>query len=209
MNSGHKANLFVVSAPSGAGKTSLVRALVKLLPEIKISISHTTRPLRPGEQEGVDYFFIDEQRFQQMITAEAFLEYATVYDYHYGTSKAWVLEQLKLGNDVLLEIDWQGARQIKKLFPPALLIFIVPPSPEILRQRLQKRQQDKHEVIQRRLAFARGEMAHCVEFDYLVVNDDFNQAVEDLVHVVSAERLQRDVQELKLADLLAELLEKL
>jgi guanylate kinase len=209
LNSGHKANLFVVSAPSGAGKTSLVRALVKLLPEIKISISHTTRPLRPGEQEGVDYFFIDEQRFQQMITAEAFLEYATVYDYHYGTSKAWVLEQLKLGNDVLLEIDWQGARQIKKLFPPALLIFIVPPSPEILRQRLQKRQQDKHEVIQRRLAFARGEMAHCVEFDYLVVNDDFNQAVEDLVHVVSAERLQRDVQELKLADLLAELLEKL
>lgn len=209
MNSGHKANLFVISAPSGAGKTSLVRALVELLPEIKISISHTTRPMRPGEQEGVDYFFIDEQQFQQMIATGAFLEYATIYDYHYGTSKAWALEQLKLGNDVLLEIDWQGARQIKKLFPPTLLIFIVPPSPGVLRQRLQKRQQDKPEVIQRRLAFAREEMSHFIEFDYLVVNDDFNQAVEDLVHVVSAERLQRDVQELKLAALLAELLEKL
>lgn len=209
MSSGHKANLFVVSAPSGAGKTSLVRALVAGMPEIKISVSHTTRPPRPGDQEGVDYFFIDEARFQQMADQGEFLEYATIYGYHYGTSKAWVLEQLKAGNDVILEIDWQGARQIRKLFPPTLLIFIVPPSAEALLERLQKRRQDDPVVIHQRLAFAREEMSRYVEFDYLVVNDVFERAVADLNDIVSAERLQLDVQELRIADLLADLLKKL
>lgn len=207
MNKGHKANLFVISAPSGAGKTSLVRALARELDEIKISISHTTRPMRPKDQEGIDYFFVDENRFQTMVAQGAFLEHATIYGHHYGTEKEWVLRQLKAGEDVVLEIDWQGARQIRQLFPPALLIFILPPSAETLRERLVKRRQDEPDIITQRLAVAREEMLHCTEFDYLVVNDDFDQAVQSLVHIVSAERLQSDVQEEKLAPLLAELLE--
>lgn len=208
LNKAHKANLFVISAPSGAGKTSLVRALVNELDEIKISISHTTRLLRPGDREGVDYFFVDEDRFQTMIKDGAFLEYATIYGYHYGTAREWVLERLKAGEDVLLEIDWQGARQIRKLFPPALTIFILPPSSQALRERLIKRRQDKSVIIDQRLAMAREEMTYYKDFDYLVVNDDFNQAVQSLVHIINAKRLQRDVQEEKLAGLLAELLKK-
>ncbi|WP_267256283.1 guanylate kinase [Coxiella endosymbiont of Ornithodoros maritimus] len=204
----NKANLFIISAPSGAGKTSLVRALVKTLAEIKISISHTTRPKRPGDQEGVDYFFIDETRFQAMVKEGAFLEYATIYERHYGTQKDWVLRQLKAGRDVLLEIDWQGARQIRELFPPALSIFILPPSIEALRERLIKRRQDDAAIIEQRLALAREEMGYYKEFDYLVINDNFNQAVQNLIHIISAERLQRDVQEKKLSRLLAESVEK-
>ncbi len=208
LSEGHKANLFVISAPSGAGKTSLVRALASRLKEIAISISHTTRPKRPDDEEGVDYFFVKEAHFQGMIKEGAFLEYATVYGHHYGTTKKWVLEQLKSGNDVLLEIDWQGAQQIRQLFPPALLIFILPPSAEALRERLVKRQQDTPEVVARRLAFVREEMGHYRDFEYLVVNDEFDKALEDLVTIVQAERLQLDVQSEKLAGLLAELTEK-
>ena len=208
MNKRHKANLFVISAPSGAGKTSLVRVLVNELDEIKISVSHTTRPLRSGDREGVDYFFINEDRFQVMIKEGAFLEYAMIYGYHYGTAREWVLERLKAGDDVLLEIDWQGARQIRKLFPPALTIFILPPSAQALGERLIKRCQDKNPVIDQRLGMAREEMRHYSEFDYLVVNDNFNQAVKSLIYIINAERLQRDVQEEKLAGLLAELLKK-
>ncbi|MBW5802827.1 guanylate kinase [Coxiella endosymbiont of Ornithodoros amblus] len=204
----NKSNLFIISAPSGAGKTSLVRALVKTLAEIKISISYTTRPKRPGDQEGVDYFFIDEARFQAMVKEGDFLEYATIYERHYGTEKDWVLRQLKAGRDVLLEIDWQGACQIRELFPPALSIFILPPSIEALRERLIKRRQDDTAIIEQRLALSRKEMAYYKEFDYLVVNDNFDQAVQNLIHIISAERLQRDVQEKKLSRMLAELVEK-
>ncbi|PMB54857.1 Guanylate kinase [Coxiella-like endosymbiont] len=208
MNKRHKANLFVISAPSGAGKTSLVRALVNKLDGIKISVSYTTRPLRPSDQEGVDYFFVYKDRFQNMIKDNAFLEYATIYKYHYGTVREWVFEQLRVGEDVLLEIDWQGARQIRKLFPPALTIFILPPSLQALRERLIKRRQDESIVIEQRFAMAREEITYYTEFDYIVVNDNFNQAVQNLVHIVNAKRLQRDVQEEKLAGFLVELLKK-
>lgn len=208
MNKRHKANLFVISAPSGAGKTSLVRVLVDELDKIKISVSHTTRPLRSEDREGVDYIFVDEDQFQAMIKESAFLEYAVIYGYHYGTAKAWILEQLKFGDDILLEIDWQGARQIRKLFPSALTIFIFPPSIQALRERLIDRRQDKTAVISQRLSMAREEISHYTEFDYLVVNDNFNQAVQSLIHIINAERLQRDVQEEKLSELLAELLKK-
>lgn len=208
MNKSHKANLFIISAPSGAGKTSLVRALVNELKEIKVSVSHTTRQMRLCDKEGIDYFFIDENRFQTMIKEGAFLEYAAVHGHHYGTAKDWVLQQLKAGKDVLLEIDWQGAQQIRRLFPLALLIFILPPSAKALQERLIKRRQDEGSVINHRLALARQEMSHYAEFDYIVVNDNFNQALQNLLHIISAERLQLGVQEEKLASLLEELLEK-
>ncbi len=208
MSDNHKANLFVVSAPSGAGKTSLVRALVTKASDITISVSHTTRAPRPNDHEGKDYFFINKLRFQQMIAAKEFLEHAAIYGHHYGTEKAWVMEQLRIGNDVVLEIDWQGARQIRQLFPPALLIFILPPSAAVLRQRLIARGQDDIEVIEKRLSLAQQEMAHYREFDYLVVNDDFDHAVLDLVSIVHAERLQTNVQQQKLRSVLAELTKK-
>lgn len=204
----YKANLFIISAPSGTGKTSLVRALVNELDKIKISVSHTTRPLRSGDREGIDYFFVDENRFQVMINEGAFLEYAAIYDYHYGTAREWVLERLKAGDDVLLEIDWQGARQIRKLFSPVLTIFILPPSAQALRERLIKRHQDETAIINQRLAMACKEITHCTEFDYLLVNDDFNQALQNLIHIINAKRLQKDVQEEKLKGLLAALLKK-
>lgn len=208
LNKGHKANLFVISAASGTGKTSLVRALASALEEIIISISYTTRKPRPRDQEGVDYFFVSEDQFQKMIDDTAFLEHATVYGHHYGTSKKNVFEQLHKGNDILLEIDWQGALQIRRMFKQAKLIFILPPSLETLRERLLTRQQDPAFEIDRRMSFAQDEMKHFHEFDYLVVNDNFERAVSDLVDIVRAERLQIEVQEQKLSSLLAELLEK-
>ena len=204
----NKANLFVISAPSGAGKTSLVRALVEELGNIKISVSHTTRPKRPGEQEGVDYFFIDKAYFRKMLKESAFLEHATVYECYYGTQKEWVSRQLTVGTDVFLEIDWQGARQIRQLCTPVLSIFILPPSIEVLLERLVKRRQDNTATIEQRLALAQEEIAHYVEFDYIIVNDDFDQAVQHLVHIVNAGRLRRDVQERKLPGLLEKLVEK-
>ena len=204
----NNANLFVISAPSGTGKTSLVRAIVKELSGITISISHTTRAKRTGDQEGVDYFFIDEIRFRTMEKEDAFLEYATIYGQHYGTEKDWVFRQLKIGKDVLLEIDWQGARQIRQLFPPTLSIFILPPSIRALQKRLIKRRQDKTTIIQQRLALARKEIVHYVEFDYIIVNDNFNQAVQSLIYIISAKRLQRVTQEKKLSQLLEKLVRK-
>jgi len=201
-------NLFVIAAPSGGGKTSLVKALLETVSNVRVSVSHTTRAMRPGEKEGQDYFFITKMQFDEMVNQHAFLEHAKVYDQYYGTSHAWVETQLTQGMDVILEIDWQGARQIKMLFPGAVLIFIVPPSLQVLTQRLEQRQQDTTETIERRMQEAKDEIAHCREFDYLVVNDQFEQAVLDLQHIVFSVRLKTPTQAKKYAALLDNLLEK-
>ena len=199
-------NLFVIAAPSGAGKTSLVKALSTSVSQLKISVSHTTRAQRPGEINGQDYFFIDHKTFDEMTVKKAFLEHAVVFDHYYGTSHEWVHQQLLRGMDVVLEIDWQGARQIKLLFSNAILIFILPPSLEILMQRLENRKQDHADIIARRMHAAQDEMSHCGEFDYLVVNDQFDVALRDLQHIVLALRLKMDVQQQKQKGLLEKLL---
>lgn len=202
--SGH---FFVIAAPSGTGKTSLVRALVNHVNDLQISISYTTRPPRPGDIHGKDYYFITQQAFLKMLEQDIFLEHATIYQHYYGTSRDWVLNQLAEGTDVLLEIDWQGAKQVRRLFPNAILIFIVPPSLDTLQQRLQNRRQDPPAVIVERMAGAQREMAHFREFDYLVINDQFEQALADLRHIVLAERLRCREQAQRHASLLANLLE--
>lgn len=181
--------LFVISAPSGAGKTSLVRAVLERDPTLCVSISHTTRPRRSQEVDGVNYHFTDRPGFEAMLERDAFLEHADVFGNYYGTSSAWVDEQLHAGRDVILEIDWQGAAQVRRQRPLARSIFILPPSVAVLEQRLRKRGQDDDAVIARRLAAAREEMSHHVEFDYLVINDDFEQATMDLLAIFRAERL--------------------
>ena len=183
-------NLIIVAAPSGGGKTSLVRELVRALEQIEVSISHTTRKKRPGEKDGVDYFFIDEPRFLEMIKANEFLEYAQVFNHHYGTSVAQISSRLQAGIDVVLDIDWQGAQQIKEIFSDAISVFIVPPSLSILQQRLLDRRQDNEEVIGDRMKQAQNELSHFSEFDYLIVNDDFNKAASELQAIVVANRLR-------------------
>ncbi len=182
--------LFIVAAPSGAGKTSLVRALLESEPDLQLSISHTTRTPRPGEQDGVHYHFIDDAEFQRQVANGAFLEHAKVFGRHYGTGRVDVERHLHDGRDVLLEIDWQGAQQVCAAMPDCASIFILPPSRETLRQRLQARGQDSDEEIARRTDKARGEMSHHGEFEYLVVNDDFAHALADLRAIVRAERLR-------------------
>jgi len=199
--------LYIISAPSGAGKTSLVGALLEDADNLKVSVSHTTRTMRPGEKDGVHYHFVDEATFQRMVDENLFLESVQVFDNFYGTSRQWVEEQLGSGIDVLLEIDWQGARRIRAAFPEALSIFILPPSRETLRERLASRGQDSDEVIERRMIEAVREMIHYDEFDYLVVNDDFAVARADLQAILRARRLSRDIQQARLEALLAELLE--
>jgi guanylate kinase len=184
------ASLFVVSAPSGAGKTSLLRELVPADPGLVMSVSHATRPKRPGEVDGVHYHFVAVERFLQLVEQGAFLEHARVFDNYYGTAEAAVREQLAQGLDVVLEIDWQGARQVRQRFPDAVSIFIAPPSIEALRERLAARGQDDAEVVARRMADARSELSHYPEYDYLVINDDFAQALSDLRSIVTAERLR-------------------
>lgn len=196
----------MVAAPSGAGKTSLVSALVDKLDAIRVSISYTTRPKRADEVDGVNYHFISEADYQEMLLQDAFLECATVFGYHYGTGKRWVCQQLARGMDVVLEIDWQGARQIRKLFPLAVSIFILPPSLEVLQHRLQKRGQDEDKVIESRMAQSQSELAHYAEFDYLIVNRVFEEALDALQHVVLAERLRYKEQEIEQHKLLEELL---
>lgn len=183
--------LFIVSAPSGAGKTSLVAALLEADPTLKLSISHTTRPRRPKETAGVNYHFVDKAAFTEMIGADAFVEHAEVFGNFYGTSRVAVAEPLTQGADVLLEIDWQGAALVRQGHPDAVSIFIVPPSQAALRERLQGRAQDDAEVIESRLAEARSEMQHHAEFDYLVINDDFSQALKELEAIVLAERCRQ------------------
>ncbi|HOW62019.1 MAG TPA: guanylate kinase [Candidatus Contendobacter sp.] len=186
--------LYIVAAPSGAGKTSLVKSLVETTSDVVVSISHTTRPPRPGEQDGVHYHFIPLPSFETMIAQGAFLEHAQVFGNRYGTSRAAVLAKLQAGLDVILEIDWQGAQQVRKQLPDSPSIFILPPSRDALRQRLAGRGQDSAEVIERRMAAALDELSHYVEFDYLVINDQFETALTELSAIIIAQRQRRTAQ---------------
>jgi guanylate kinase len=185
-----KGVLYIVSAPSGAGKTSLVKALLKADPAIRLSVSYTTRAPRPGETDGRDYHFISRQRFEMMEADGEFLEHAGVYGNFYGTSKSSISRDLNAGHDILLEIDWQGAAQVKQHFPQAASVFILPPSFSALRTRLKGRGQDSEEVIERRLAAAAHDVAHADEFDYIIVNDDFDHALQDLIAITRSIRLE-------------------
>ena len=182
--------LYIVSAPSGAGKTSLVKALLKTDPAIRLSVSYTTRPPRPGETDGRDYHYVNHERFEIMLAEGEFLEHAEVYGNFYGTSKGSIGRDLNAGRDVLLEIDWQGAEQVRQHFPQSASIFILPPSFNALRTRLAGRGQDSDEVIERRLAAAAHDVAHADAFDYIIVNDDFDHALQDLVAITRSIRLE-------------------
>jgi guanylate kinase len=204
-----KGNLYVISAPSGAGKTTLVKALVDSLSGITVSISHTTRPQRPAEVHGVNYYFINHTEFQHMIDHDDFLEHATIFNNSYGTSRTWVAETLEKGLDVILEIDWQGCQQIQEIFPECICIFILPPSFEALANRLRSRNQDKPEIIKQRLADARAATSHIHEYDYVVLNDVFETAVNDLKTIVLAERLSQQRQMTKYGELITNLIHHL
>ena len=199
-------NLFVVAAPSGAGKTTLVRLLLEQESSVHLSISYTTRGPRPGEENGREYHFVDNVEFQAMIARHEFLEWAEVHGNFYGTSQKWIADQLAAGHDVLLEIDWQGAQQVRKLFPQAIGIFILPPSMEELTRRLTGRGTDRADVIARRLAAAQAEMRHVGEFDYVIINDQLAQALEELRAVVRASRLSFGVQRVRHAALFERLI---
>lgn len=183
-------SMLMVVAPSGAGKSSLVNALLQKDPDIGLSVSFTTRAPRPGEVNGREYNFLSEQEFLKRKDAGDFLEWANVHGNYYGTSKSWIESQMKNGKDVILEIDWQGARQVQQLIPQAIWIFILPPSIQTLEDRLRKRAQDDEATIQKRVAAAKDELAHVAEANYLVVNDNFEQALSDLNQVVLASRLR-------------------
>ena len=197
-----KGNVFIICAPSGAGKTSLVAELLRRDRSARLSVSHTTRAPRPGEQDGRDYHFVSRPVFEAMIGRGEFLESAEVHGNLYGTSQAWIDDQLARDVDIVLEIDWQGAQQVRRLIPEAIGIFILPPSPETLRRRLIDRGQDSKAVIERRLQAARGEIAHLTEFDYVMINNNFDDAVEDLVSIVRATRLRIAAQVSRHSDLI-------
>ena len=201
-----KGTLYVVSAPSGAGKTSLLKAVLEQMPELKLSISHTTRQQRPGEVNGVDYHFVSVEEFQQMLEKEHFLEHAEVFGNFYGTSRVWLESQLEQGHDVILEIDWQGARQVRELMPECRSIFILPPSQDELLRRLTGRGQDSEDVIQSRMAAANQEIQHYDEYDYIVINDNFDLACQELAAIFTARRLRKDSQKIRQQALLKELL---
>ncbi len=186
--------LYIISAPSGGGKTSLMKAVVSKMDNLVVSVSYTTRPPRPGEIEGVNYYFVTPEIFEQMRQQGDFLEYAQVFGHFYGTSQSWVADQIQKNKDVILEIDWQGAAQTRKLFPGAISIFILPPSLDILYDRLKERKQDSAEVIQKRMTAAKSECGHFREFDYIVINDHFDTAVSDLEAVIHAARLRCETQ---------------
>ncbi len=201
-----KGTLYVISAPSGAGKTSLVQAVVAALPDVVVSVSHTTRKMRDGEVDGRDYHFIGEQHFLEMIADDQFLEHASVFGNRYGTSRQHIQQQLDSGRDVILEIDWQGARQIRQLMSGCKSIYILPPSIQALRDRLKGREQDSDDVIESRMHEAVSEMTHYGEFDYIVINDDFEQARVELASIFVCNRMLTQHQEQTHADILADLL---
>lgn len=198
--------LFIVSAPSGAGKTSLVKALVDAQPQVRVSVSHTTRAMRPGEVDGVNYHFVSREEFLARLERNEFLEHAEVFGNLYGTSQRWLEQTLAEGYDLILEIDWQGAQQVRRLMPQAKSIFILPPTQEALRQRLNNRGQDSDEIIEKRMREAVSEMSHYVEYDYLVINDDFAHALIDLQSIFRANQLRQPAQQQRHARLLSELL---
>lgn len=198
--------LFVVAAPSGGGKTSLTRALLKKDPGIRLSVSYTTRPPRSGEQEGVDYHFVATERFMALRDAGEFLEYAHVHGNWYATSASWLSQQIEAGQDVLLEIDWQGAAQVRRLIPSSVHIFILPPSLALLEERLHRRGQDDKATIARRLEAARDEIRHCADFNYVIINQDFATAVDDLSAIVRASRLRAAQQCVRHGGLIAQLI---
>jgi guanylate kinase len=195
-------NLFIISAASGAGKTSLIKALREENTQLKLSISHTTRQPRPREVNGLDYHFVDEATFLKMLAQGQFLESAEVHGARYGTSQSAVDAPLKAGFDVILEIDWQGAAQVRQLYPQAISIFVLPPSVEALEQRLNGRGQDSAETIAKRVAAAHAEMAHVSEFDYVTINDDFNVALQDLSAIIRTQRLAISLQMQRYASLI-------
>jgi guanylate kinase len=197
-------NLFIIAAPSGAGKTSLVNALLRQDAHLVLSVSHTTRPARPGEINGQHYHFVAVEDFEQMANNGDFMEHARVFDHYYGTNRNNVAQQLGQGFDVILEIDWQGARQVQAAFPDCCRIFIIPPSLETLRKRLTGRGQDSEEVIQRRMRDAQAEISHWAEFDHLVVNDNFESALEKLSAIVNDHRARRPSKVNKKHQLLAQ-----
>jgi guanylate kinase len=200
-----KGTLYIIAAASGTGKTSLTKVLAEEIENTKISISHTTRPIRVGEEADKNYFFVDTKTFKKLIKQKEFLEYAQVFAHYYGTSRKWVEKQLNDGFDVFLNIDWQGAKQIRKKLK-CVCIFLLPPSKAELRLRLEKRNRENAKVIEDRLAGASKEIAHCKEFDYLVINDNFEAAFEDLKAIVLSKRLQCKHQTKKYAMLIKELI---
>lgn len=182
-------NIFIIAAPSGAGKSSLVKELCQLDNNIKVSISHTTRSMRSNEEHGKDYFFVSKNEFEQILAHNGFLEHASVYDNYYGTSVKFVADSVNAGCDLILEIDWQGALQIKKIYPKAISIYILPPSKEELRRRLEERKTDTLEVINKRMLLALDDISHAKDFDYVVVNTDFTCALHDIYSIIKASKL--------------------
>ena len=200
------ANLFIIAAPSGCGKTSLVKALIEKVDNLCVSVSHTTRAARPGEEHGKNYFFVSKEDFNEISNSDGFIESAQVFDNYYGSAKQTVKDLLEQGQDVILEIDWQGAQQVKQSFTDAIGIFILPPSISALEERLTDRGQDNQSIIDRRMKDAVSEMQHFDEFDYLVINDDFNIALNDLTHIIYTQRLSLAQQTQQQQDLLKQLI---
>ncbi|MGD8346005.1 MAG: guanylate kinase [Lysobacterales bacterium] len=199
--------LYVVASPSGGGKSSLIRALLERDERVRLSVSHTTRPPRPGETDGEHYHFVDRPAFERLVASDAFLEHAEVFGNRYGTSREGVEKQMRDGFDVMLDIDWQGARQVRAAFPSCCGIFILPPSMQVLRDRLTGRRQDEPEVIERRMRAARSEISHWREFDFLVINDIFSEALEDLFSIIRRGKLHRSGQHDRVREILADFLE--
>ncbi|WP_417596044.1 guanylate kinase [Oceanospirillum sp.] len=201
-----KGTLYIVSAPSGAGKSSLVTALLEQTRDIKVSVSHTTRAPRPGEEDGVNYNFVTVDQFKALLTEDVFLEYAEVFGNFYGTSRIWLEEQLNAGTDIILEIDWQGAQQVRQLMPESVGIFILPPSKEALQERLDNRGQDSADIIAGRMAQAVNEMSHFDEYHYVIINDRFEVALNELRSVIIAQRQLLNNQKLRQGSLISDLL---